>query len=289
MFPPQLDYHRAHSVAEALRLLGAHADRDPAIIAGGQGLIQSMKLGEAAPEVLIDVSNVDELAGVEISDDGVTVGALTTHAEVIDSEALREHVPLLAEAAEQVGDLQIRNRGTLGGNLAEADPGADLPAAVLATGATIHARGPDGERTISVDEFFVGREETALADGELLTAVELPASQGPSAYVRKTHPATGYAMVGVAASLEIEKGSVSSARVAVTGATEHAVRLPDVEGALVGTDVDEVDVGESAARADLPAEKLVDDPHASGEFRARLAETYVGRALETAVGRAARE
>ena len=285
MFPPQLDYHRAHSVAEALDLLATHADREPAIIAGGQGLIQSMKLDEAAPGLLVDVSNVGELAGVEADEDGVTVGALTTHAEIIDAEPIREHVPLLAEAAEQVGDLQIRNRGTLGGNLAEADPGADLPAAVLAADATIHALGPNGERAIPVDEFFVGQEETALGDDELLTAVELPASPETNAYVRKTHPATGYAMVGTAVALETDEGSISGARVAVTGATVYAVRLPEVEEALAGTAIDEVDVSEVAARSDLPAEKLVDDPHASGEFRARLAETYVGRALETALDR----
>ena len=286
MFPPQLDYHRTHSIEEALDLLGTHADSEPAIIAGGQGLIQSMKLGDAAPEVLIDVSNVDELVGVGADKEGVTVGALTTHAEVIDSEAIREQVPLLAEAAEQVGDIQIRNRGTLGGNLAEADSGADLPAAVLAADATIHARGPDGERTIPSRDFFVGREETTLGADELLTAVYLPTSPEASAYVRKTHPATGYAMVGVAVNLETEEESISAGRVAVTGATEHAVRLSGVEEALAGTAVGEVDVSEVAARADLPAEKLVGDPHASGEFRARLAETYVGRALETALGRA---
>lgn len=288
MFPPQFDYYRASTVEEALSLLGAHADRDPAVVAGGQGLIQSMKLDEAAPEVLVDVSNVAELSAVEADDDGITVGALTTHAEVIGSEPIRERAPVLAEAAEQVGDLQIRNRGTLGGNLAEADPGADPPAAVLAADATVRARGPDGERTIPADEFFVGREETALAADELLTAVHLPASEGAGAYARKTHPATGYAMVGVAVDLDVSEGSISGARVAVTGATGHAVRLPGVEAALAGTAVDEVDVTEVTSHTgdDLPARLLVDDPHASGEFRARLAETYAGNALETAVDRA---
>lgn len=288
MFPPEFDYHRAEDVEGALDLLAAHADRDPAVIAGGQGLVQSMKLGAASPGVIVDVAGLD-LDWIEADGDGVTVGALATHADVVDSAAVRERAPILATAAEAVADLQVRNRGTVGGNLAEADPAADLPAAVLAADATIRARGRDGERAIPAEAFFLGEGETALADDELLTAVRLPAGADGAAYVRKTHPATGYAMVGVAAEVAVADGEVAEARVAATGATERALRLPDVEDALVGAPVDDEEAAVAAAEQAgdaLDADQFVGDAHASGEFRAQLLEAYTERALETALERA---
>lgn len=290
MYPPQFDYYRAETVAEALDLLFAHADRDPELLAGGHGLLPDMKTGEANPAVLVDIGGVDALQSIEPDEKGVTVGALATHADLAASGVLRERARVLAEAAANVADRQVRNRGTLGGNLAEADPAADLPAAVVAADATIRVQGRDGERTVPAEDFFVGREETALADGELVTAVRLPHGEGGGAYAKKTHPASGYAMVGVAAVVSVDDGEVTAARVAANGVADRAVRLRRVEDALVGAAADQESVAAAAGRAadDLDPERLVEDVHASGEFRAHLLEPYteraVGRALERATG-----
>lgn len=348
MFPAQFDYRRAESVDEALDLLAESAGRDVQVLAGGQGIVTDVKAGDAAPDVLVDVSGLDGLAGidagddVEAGDDGtaagdtetggdgeaegdteagggtVTVGALTTHAGLASSQVLRADAPVLAAAAGEVADLQIRNRGTIGGNLAEADPAADLPAAVLAADATLHARGPDGEREIPATEFFRGGGETALAGGELVTAVEVPTHQAGT-YVKKAHPATGYAMVGVAVVATVEAGSVTHVRVAANGVMDCAVRLRGVESAVAGIHVDgsanqagvasvdadlhgaanadadqdgaatgDAALANAAARASesLDPDRQVGDAHASAAFRAGVLETYVRRALASAIDEA---
>lgn len=283
MYPPDCDYYRAGDVNEALDLLADHAAADPALFAGGQGLVTDMKTGEAAPGVLVDISGIDRLRGIEAVDTGVTVGALTRHADLAVSGTLRERVPVLARAADHVADRQVRNRGTLGGNLAEADPAADLPAAVLAADATLVLEGQGGERTVDTREFFEGDGATALDDREVLTAVRLAPADG-SAYVRKTHPATGYAAVGVAAAVEVADGGVTDARVAVTGVTDRARRLRSVEAAL--TDGDDVSRAAERATGDIDAERLLGDAHFSGDYRRRVLPTYVERALDAAVDRA---
>jgi carbon-monoxide dehydrogenase medium subunit len=298
MIPAECDYYRAGSVGEALDLLETHADRDPELIAGGHGLVPSMKVGEASPDVLVDIDGVEDLRAVEADDDSVTVGALARHADVAESETLRERALVLAEAAENVGDVQIRNRGTIGGNLAEADPAADLPAAVLAADATLDVQGRDGERTIEAGEFFRGDGETALAADEIVTHVRVPRSRGSEtddtagAYVKKTHPASGYAMVGVAADVAVEDGEITVARVAVNGVADRTTRLTGVEDALVSRPAADEDAAESAtknASADLDSDRLRGDAYASGEFRAQLLSTYARRAVETALGRATAE
>ncbi|WP_135365780.1 FAD binding domain-containing protein [Halosimplex halophilum] len=302
MFPAEFDYERAESVSEALERLEHHADADVEILAGGHSLVPAMKTEGREPDVVVDL-DVPALDAVNALDDRTVVGALTTYATVADSAAVRATVPLVAETASEVGDLQIRNRGTVGGNLAEAHPGADLPAAALATDATVLLRNPDGKREVPATEFFRGDGETAIERGELLTGVRFPHTDGAGfAYAKKTHPATGYAMVGVAAVVETDGdgggdggdgnaggGTVSSARVAATGAVDRAVRLPSVEGALAGEplDADSIDAAAAEARADIDADRLRSDPHASGEFRGELLETYAARALERAAERVA--
>lgn len=296
MIPADCDYYRANSVGEALDLLETHADRNPELIAGGHGLVPDMKTGEASPGVLVDIDGVEDLRSIEADAEGVTVGALARHANVAEATPLRENALVLAETAENVGDVQVRNRGTLGGNLAEADPAADLPAAVLAADATLVVRSREGERTVPSGEFFLGDGETALADDEIITHVRVPRSEGTGAYAKKTHPASGYAMVGVAARVAVEDGVVSDARVAATGVADCATRLPTVEDRLAGERVaDEAaveTVAETAAEnaaADLDSERLVGDAYASGEFRAQLLSAYARRALETALDRATGE
>lgn len=296
MIPADCDYYRANSVGEALDLLETHADRNPELIAGGHGLVPDMKTGEATPDVLVDIDEIDGLRSIEVDAEGVTVGALARHADVADAPALCEHALVLAETAENVGDVQVRNRGTLGGNLAEADPAADLPAAVLAADATLAVRSREGERAIPAGEFFLGNGETALADDEIITHVRVPRSGGTGAYAKKTHPASGYAMVGVAARVAVEDGVVSDARVAATGVADHPTRLPAVEDRLTGQRADDeaavetaVETAAESAAADLDSERLVGDAYASGEFRAQLLSAYARRALETALGRATAE
>jgi carbon-monoxide dehydrogenase medium subunit len=295
MFPPEFDYHRATTVEEAHDLLATHAGDDPAgpdlaLVAGGQGLLPDLKTGEATPEVVVDIGEIEALRGVEANDPATTtVGALTTHATLAESPEIQERATVLAEAADHVADAQIRNRGTVGGNLAEADPGADLPPAMVAADATLALEGPDGERTVPAEEFFRGDGATALRDRDLLTEVRVPsAPDAGGAYAKKTHPATGYALVGVAARVSVDDGVVGDVRLAATGATDRPERLESVEDALLGAAPDERALADATERAsdDLPTSRLRSDVAASGEFRAHLLSTYAERALATAVERA---
>jgi carbon-monoxide dehydrogenase medium subunit len=287
MYPAAFDYERASSVAEALALL-ADAEGDARVLAGGHGLVPDLKTGEASADVLVDVAGIGRLQGVEADGDGVAVGALATHADVADSAVVAERAPALREAAGHVGDVQIRNRGTVGGNLAEADPAADLPPAVVAADATIQVEGRDGARTVPADGFFSGSGETALAADELVTGVRIPAWSG-GAYVKRTHPATGYAMVGVAAVAAVADGTVADTRVAAGGVTDGPVRLGGVEDALVGVEPGDdggVAAAAAAATGDVPDDRLHGDAYATGEFRREVLPAYVERAVDAALARA---
>lgn len=295
MFPPQFDYRRAETVEAAVDLLASL--EDAAVVAGGHGLVPDMKAGTANPGTLVDVGGLDALAGVDADGDAVRVGALATHADLAGSAALADAAPVLADAAAAVADRQIRNRGTVGGNVAEADPAADPPAAVLAADATVRVRGPGGARAVPAGEFFRGPGETALAGDELVTELLVPRRAG-GAYARRTDRATGYATVGVAAVVSVADGAVEGARVAATGAADGPVRLSAVEEALAGATVDGgapadgSDVPEVAGRAAgrageaLDPDRLRSDVHASGAFRARLLPTYAERAVGRALDRA---
>lgn len=306
MFPAQFDYVRAGSVEEAIDLLRRHADRDASLLAGGHGLLPAVKADEAHPGVVVDVSDLAALDGIDVDgfegrsspspsgDGALRVGAVSTHADLASSDRVRAHAPALADAAERVGDVQIRNRGTIGGNLAEADPTADLPAAVLASDATIRVRGGDGERAIPASAFFLGGGETDLRDDELIAHVRIPTAEA-GAYVRKTHPATGYAVVGVAVAFETDGGTVVDARVAVTGVCDRPVTLPSVEAALEGLSIDDADsiededaIAAAAERApaDLESARTIGDHHASAEYRVGLVAPYAERAIERALDRA---
>jgi len=285
MYPGEFDYYRAESVEHALDLLEEHGDAE--VLAGGHSFLPTMKTGLANPDALVDISGIDAMSGVDHGDDTTSIGANTTYAEIADDDTLWDSVTVLAEAAGEIGDKQVRNAGTVGGNLAHADPASDLPATALAADATLIAEGWDGEREIDADDYFIAMYMTDLAEDELLTRVEVP-HQGPnagSAYVKKPSPSSGYAMIGVAATLHADGGTVESARVAANGAMDHGVRLEAVEDALAGTSVD--DVGSAGERAgdSLDTSMFMDDIQASAEFRAQLLETYTERALERAADR----
>jgi carbon-monoxide dehydrogenase medium subunit len=288
MFPNQFDYYRPESVEEALSLLGEHGQRAK-LLAGGHSLLPTMKSGLASPDVVVDIGSIDALHGIDVSDDATTFGALTTYADIADSDAAREHCSAVAEAAAAVGDVQVRNRGTIGGNLAHADPASDPPAAVVAADATLVAQGPDGRREIDADDFFDSIYTTALAEDELLTHVEVP--KRPDAvgvYAKLPSPSSGYATVGVAAVVRLDGGTVTSASVAATGAFDHCVRLTAVEEELDGASMDATTIEDAAAAAtdDAADHVMMDDSQASADYRVQLLTAYVRRALETAADRA---
>jgi len=209
--PAEFDYHRPTSLDEAIGLLAKDGDTRP--LAGGHSLLPMMKLRLAEPSMVVDIGRIPGLDGIEADGDELWIGALATHASVAASELVREKCRVLATTAEGIGDRQVRNRGTIGGSLAHADPGADYPTVVTALGATVVVRGPNGELEIAADGFFTGVFTTALAQGELVTAVRVPSVQ-KAAYVKHRHPASGYAVVGVACVVGTDE-----ARVVVGGVT----------------------------------------------------------------------
>lgn len=285
MHPYPFTYHRASSVDDALNLLQEYPD-DGKVVAGGHSLLPAMKLRLAQPGHLIDISRLTELRGITRDGGTVTIGALTTHAEIEASDVLRGACPLLPEAAHVVGDQQVRNRGTIGGVLAHADPAADYPAVVLALDATIIAVGPTGEREIAAGDFFQGFLTTALRPDELVTAIEIPVAGADtgSSYQKLANHASGYAVVGVAAVVTIEAGKIASARVGITGAADHAYRAAGVEQALAGAAPDEETFKAAAAQA-VEGIDVLDDLHAPADYRGRVARNLTRRALQVAVGR----
>ena len=287
MYAATFDYYRARSLADARQLLAAHPGAK--VLAGGHSLVPLLKLRLAAPSAVVDIGRVPELRGITRSGDAIRIGALTTHAELAASSELRGAAAALAEAAAVVGDPAVRNRGTIGGNVAHADPASDLPTVLVALGARMIVAGAQGERTIDADQFFTGIMTTALGDDEILQAIDVPAAargQG-SAYEKFAHPASRYAVVGAAALLTIEKGICTAARVALGGLLPHARRAPSVERALIGksTNAETIAAAAELAASDLGGD-VTGDLFASAEYRAAMAPVYIKRALATAVARA---
>jgi len=287
MYSANFDYHRARSLSDAQRLLAAHPGAK--LLAGGHSLIPLMKLRLAAPPALVDIGRIPELRGISRSADTIRIGALTTHAEIAASAELQKSAAALSEAAGLVGDPAVRSRGTIGGNIAHADPASDLPTVLVALDARIVAIGPAGERTIPADGFFTGIMSTALADNEVVTAIVVPSSargQG-SAYVKFSHPASRYAVIGVAASVTVAGNVCSTARVALGGLLPHASRAAAVEKALTGKPLDTSAVANAAAQAgsDL-GDDVTGDIFASAAYRKAVAPVYVKRAIAAAAARA---
>jgi carbon-monoxide dehydrogenase medium subunit len=287
MYAPSFDYFRARSVADAHQLLAANPGAR--ILAGGHSLLPLLKLRLAAPSALVDIGRIPELRGISVQGDQIRIGALTTHAELAASADLRTNAPALAEAAAMVGDPAVRNRGTIGGNIAHADPASDLPTVLVALDAQVIAAGPGGERAIPADQFFTGIMTTALEEDEILTAVRLTAAtrgQG-SAYEKFAHPASRYAVVGVAASVTVSNGTCHAARIALGGLLPHARRAGSAESALVGQALTDDTIAAAADRisADLGAD-VSGDIYASAGYRAAMAPVFTKRALATAAARA---
>jgi aerobic carbon-monoxide dehydrogenase medium subunit len=274
VIPAPFDYQRAGSVDEALALLAEHGD-EAKLLAGGHSLLPLMKLRLALPQVLIDIGRIDELSFVEGDGDAVRIGALTRHHDLATSALAGEQVPLLAHVAGQIGDPQVRHRGTIGGSLAHGDPASDLPAVLLALRATLVARGPGGEREIAADDFFTGFLETALAPDEILTEVRVPAVPGVGwAFEKFNRRAQDWAIVGVTAVMTNGSGGPG---VGLVNMGSQPLRAAGVEDALRSG----ASPGDAAGRADEGTEPP-DDLNASPEFRRHLARVLVRRALESA-------
>jgi aerobic carbon-monoxide dehydrogenase medium subunit len=271
MIPAKFDYIRAESAEEAISLLGEHGD-DAKLLAGGHSLLPLMKLRLSSPSVLIDIGRLSDLSYIRDAGDHVAIGALTRHRDVEISDILRDHVPLLANASSFVGDPQVRHRGTIGGSISHGDPASDLPAVVLALGATMVVRGPSGERTVEATDFFRGFLDTALAPDELLSEIRVPKAPGSAwSFQKFNRRAQDWAIVGVAA---VRNGTTG---VALVNMGSTPVRATAVEEALAG--------GASAAEASRHASDGLEPPadlNASSEYRRHLATVLVRRALEEA-------
>ena len=259
MYPAQFDYQKAATVDEALALMAANPDLK--VIAGGHSLLPAMKLRLAQPPALLDIWGIAELKGIRREGDHFVVGAMTTHADVLRSE-----LPLFPEVASEVGDPMVRNRGTIGGSLAHADPSADYPAAALALGVEFVIRGPEGERVVPADEMFLGMFESAVQPGELLTHIRIPAKVQASAYEKFKHPASHYAIVGVA----VVRDASGQIRAAYTGAGEKAERLHRLEERL--------NSGQPVGTGLVDPAGLLGDRFASPEYRAHLVDVLAARA-----------
>ncbi len=278
MIPAAFEYVRAGSLDEALRLLAKYAE-DAKVLAGGHSLLPAMKLRLAQPRVLIDIGRLSELNFVREDGGKIVLGALTTHREIEASPLLREKCPLLPEVAGHIGDVQVRNRGTIGGSLVHADPAADWPAPALALEAEMDIAGPKGKRTLPAAAFFVDMLQTALQPGEILTAIRVPTTPKSVAYEKFAQKASGFAICGVA--VVVEGGS---ARIGVTGVAGKAYRASAAESALRGK-FSASAIPAAAAKAGQGVEAL-SDIHASAEYRAHLAGVLARRALERALARA---
>jgi carbon-monoxide dehydrogenase medium subunit len=284
MISQPFEYHAPESVSEALRLLAAH--EDSRVLAGGQSLIPMMKLRLSAPASLIDLGHIAELNYIVETNGSIRIGAMSTHNQIETSETLRQRCPLLAEAAGRIGDVQVRNLGTIGGSLSHADPAADYPAALQALRAQVRLVSAKGERTLPIDEFLVDAFSTALEPKEILYEVLVPVDPPGTgwAYLKQQQPASGFAVAGVAAQLGVKSGSISFARVGITGVASRAYAATAVEAALQGKPATPAVLGEAARLAAQGVEPLA-DVYAAPEYRAHLAQVWTRRALDTALSR----
>lgn len=286
MIPAAFEYHRPSSVEEAIQLLQEHGE-EAKVLAGGHSLLPAMKLRLSTPSQVIDLCRIAELKRLEEKGGHLLIGAGVTHWTIESSALVKGKAPLLAQAAALIGDPQVRNMGTLGGSLAHADPAADYPAAVLASGAEIQVRGPQGERRIAATDYFVDLYQTDLQAEELIVAVRVPAlPKGAGAcYLKFPHPASRFAVVGCAALVVLDKGKCKEARVAFNGVANAAFRDAAVEEALQGRALDEGTIGAAAAKAVAEVEVL-SDAFAGEDYRRHLARVYARRAIAQAAAAA---
>ena len=286
MISAPFDYKRASTLDEALTLLAQNEDAK--ILAGGHSLIPAMKLRLLQPPLLIDIGRIKDLSYIREENGQIRIGAATTHYQIESSELLKKICPLLPECASHIGDVQVRNKGTIGGSVAHSDPGGDWPAAIVALNAELVAVSRSGERAIKADDFFVDLLTTALEPGEILREIRVNKTNcgAAQAYVKMHHPASGFAVVGVAANLSLNGNrNCERASVGITGVSSKAYRASAVESALNGTTLDDETIANAAAHA-ADGVDINGDLFASADYRRHLASVYTRRAIEAAVERA---
>lgn len=285
--PAAFDYHPATSVDEAIALLQQYGD-EAKLLAGGHSLLPTMKLRLAQPGHLIDLGRISGLSYIREDGGVVAVGAMTRYVDIERSEVLKKHFALLPEGVAQIGDPQVRNRGTIGGSIAHSDPAADTPGIVLALKADIVAKGPNGVRTIKADDFFMDLFQTALQPDEVITEIRFPKPpvHTGSAYTKLANKASHYAVVGCAAVITLDSnGTCTSASVVITGASVKPTRASAVEAGLVGKKLDEATIANAASHA-ADGLELVSDIHGSQEYRAQMAAVLARRVVARAAERA---
>ena len=286
MIPAQFDYEAPNTLDDALNLLAANPD-DAKILAGGHSLLPAMKLRLAQPALLVDIGRIRDLAYIREEGGQILIGAMTTHYQLESSALLKEICPLLPECASHIGDVQVRNKGTIGGSVAHADPAGDWPAAIIALEAELVAVGKDGERTIEAADFFVDLLTTSLAPGEILREIRVskPAGRFGHSYQKVRHPASGFAVVGVAVALQVGAGGeCERAGIGVTGVASKAYCATAVEQALQGQPLNQQTIAAAAAHASEGVDAN-SDLYASEDYRRHLAQVYTRRALEAARAR----
>jgi carbon-monoxide dehydrogenase medium subunit len=287
MFPASFGYVAARSVEEALELMAKHGE-DGKLLAGGHSLIPAMKLRLQSPGMLIDLGTVPSLRGVKVDGNQLVLGALTVHADVAASDLVRKHVPGLSDAASVIGDVQVRNRGTIGGSVAHADPAADLPVILTALNASFTVQSPSGSRAIAVDDFFTDFYTTAMNANEILTEIRvpIPPSGSGTAYAKLPHPASGYVVVSAGALITRQtSGSCASARIAIGGLGSGPSRAIATEMELQGKPLTSQVIAAAAAKAAEETDP-VEDAYASIEYKQHVASVYARKAIEAAVERA---
>lgn len=284
MIPTAFDYKRASSIEEAIGLL-KEADGDGRLLAGGHSLIPLMKLRLSEPGLLIDIAGVPGIDGISEADGEITIGAATTHYDVEVSDLLLAQAPVVAEAAAEIGDVQVRNRGTLGGSLAHSDPASDQPAVMVALGAQFDIAGTGGTRAVAAEDFFQDLFTVDLAEDEMITAVRFPATR-TAAYAKLHQRASHYAIVGVGAALEMDGDACTAARIGITGLATHAQRQPAVVAALTGQTLTPETIEAAAAHAAEGIDDVNSDIHASADYRRAMAVVMARRAITAAAARA---
>ncbi len=282
MIPASFEYKRATSVAEAISML--KADDGAKILAGGHSLIPAMKLRLAQPSALIDIAKISELNFIRDRGKYIAIGAATTHGAIADHKTTLNKVPLMAMAANEIGDVQVRNRGTIGGSIAHADPASDWPAVLIAANATVKVEGADGERKILADDFFTGFFATALEEGEIVTEIHVPepdATTTRSNYAKFMQPASRFAIVGCAVQMTVDAGNiVTDVRMAFNGVDDHTYRAHGVEKALLGNALTDERIMAAAEHAVDGVDSVMADHYASATYRTHLAKVYCRRALQ---------
>jgi len=277
------DYARATSIDDAIARLGA-ASGSAKLLAGGHSLVPLMKLRLSEPSLLIDIARIPGLSGIREKGGKIEIGAATVHHEVATSALLLDKCPALADTAATIGDPQVRNRGTMGGSLAHADPAADYPGMLVALDAEIHLKGAAGWRAVKASDFFQGLFTVDLRPDEIIAGVQFT-PQRAAAYAKLHQRASHFAIVGVGASLDVSSGTITAARVGLTGASTHAMRLANVEAALAGKPLSDATIASASAVAGDGIDDLNADIHASADYRRAMIKVFTARALKEAASR----